>query len=127
MGRGPQHPTRRDREPIHCKIGRSDFQVRHRQEAARSSGSGPQAITDAGTETAGTSASLFGGGFRYPDRGQLRHGAARIEAWDSLETAIDDHADPFDREAGFRDGRGQHHFALARRYRRDGAILRVRT
>ena len=85
----------------------------------------PQAIADAGLQTAGAAAALLGRGLADLHRRQTGHAAARVETRNPHQAAVHHDADALDGQAGLGDGGRQHDLALAGRGGGDGAVLRV--
>ncbi|MNO55022.1 hypothetical protein D3C76_455050 [compost metagenome] len=88
-------------------------------------GLGPQAVTHAGLQAAGTAGALSGTGARDALGVQTSHAAARVETRYPGQACVDHHAHAVDGQAGLGDVGGQHHFAQALGRRVDGRTLGV--
>src|SRR4249920_1699318 len=84
---------------------------------------GPETITDAGFEAAGSTSSLVGRVLCDPNRFQTGQAGAGIKSWRTQLPGIDHHTNAVDRQTGFSDGAGEHDFFLAGRGRFDRHVL----
>ena len=105
------------------EIGREDGRLGKRLQRA-GAGLLPEAVADTRLGAAGTPAPLIGGGAAHPHRLQAGQSETRLVARDPGEAAVDDDADPFDRQRRFGDRGRQHDLADARGRRRHRLILR---
>ncbi len=84
----------------------------------------PEPITDAGLRPSCAAPPLLRRILCHGDRVESRQAGSRIEAGNAQLACIDNHTHPVDRQAGLRDGSGQHDLSLSIGRRLDRRVLR---